>query len=104
MNDEKQIVPNFNGVIVDANGSKFRFEDGKMIDRRPDEFLAAWHLYKAAPKMLEVLECVYHQLVTDSDLATITGTAKYRDLAKAVGEAIAEADPTNPQIRFSVFD
>jgi hypothetical protein len=47
----------------------------------------------AAPKMLEVLEAVYHQLVTDSDLDAVTVAAKYDALTKMVGQAIAEADP-----------
>lgn len=55
----------------------------------------------AAPRMLEVLESVYHQLNTDSDLATITGAAKYAALVKDVGAVIGLADPANPQIRFN---
>ena len=45
-----------------------------------------------APKMLQVLESVYHQLATDSDLDTITGAAKYTELTRLVGQAIADAE------------
>jgi hypothetical protein len=57
----------------------------------------------AIPDMLEALESVYHQLATDSDLDNVSGAAKYVTLTKIVGQAIAAADPSNPQIRFNQF-
>jgi hypothetical protein len=54
-----------------------------------------------APDMLELLESLYHQLNTDSDLDQIAGAQKYADLVKQIARVIAQADPTNPQIRYN---
>ena len=52
-------------------------------------------------QLVSVLESVLHQLSTDSDLADrVSAPERYRHLERLVRQALASADPTNPQLRY----
>lgn len=74
--------------------------ESRFIARMDNEATdAEWQLATAAPAMLQLLDSLYHQLATDSDLDNVTAARAYAMLTDDIARVIAQADPGNPQIQ-----